>query len=140
MTVRATVTTRRMSLIKDLAENYESQLKGIVFRAINHVHNEVIAGLSKKGTGRIYKRGNIVHQASSAGNYPALDTGLLRKSIKKVMRNQGLQGFVETDHEYAKFLEFGTKDMAARPFMQPSLEKARPMVRKFLKQVKAKKG
>ena len=39
MTVRAMVTSKRMNAIKNVAENYESQLKGIVFSAINLVHN-----------------------------------------------------------------------------------------------------
>ena len=141
MTVRAMVTSKRMNAIKNVADNYESQLKGIVFRAINLVHNEVIQGITEPKSGRVYKRGDKTHTASKAGEYPANDTGMLRRSIKKKMLNDGLQGFVWTDMSYAKALEFGTRTMAPRPFLQPSLEKARPMVKNFLSKVTgAKKG
>lgn len=139
MTVRVLVTSRRQSAIKKIADNYESQLKSIVFRALTHVKNEAIQGISKPKSGTIYKRGKKTHQASSAGEYPANDTGLLRRSIKQKMLNDGLQGFVWSDMSYAKALEFGTATMAARPFLQPSLESARPVVAKFLKRVTASK-
>jgi phage gpG-like protein len=39
---------------------------------------------------------------------------------------QGVRATVFTNLEYAPLLEFGTRKMAARPFLFPALEKERP--------------
>lgn len=81
-------------------------------------------------TGRIYMKGknrSIKHQASAPGEPPATDTGRLVNSIvgdAKVVGKQ-VQGFLEARTSYAGYLEFGTRRMAARPFMTPSVMKNR---------------
>lgn len=40
----------------------------------------------------------------------------------KHYRNQGKKGNLSQDAYYAKFVEFGTAKMAARPFMRPAFE------------------
>lgn len=40
----------------------------------------------------------------------------------KQYRNQGKKGNLSQDAYYAKFVEFGTAKMAARPFMRPAFE------------------
>jgi len=81
-------------------------------------------------TGRIYMKGknrNIRHQASAPGEPPATDTGKLVSSIvgdAKVVDKQ-VQGFLEARTAYAGYLEFGTRKMAARPFMTPAVMRNR---------------
>ena len=58
-----------------------------------------------------------------------VDTGNLRNSLTTVMdsdrsSNPAL-GFVGTNVEYAAFVEFGTRHVAAQPYLGPALEDAR---------------
>lgn len=106
---------------------------------------EEIKNSMKPGSGRVYVKGknkDIVHQASSPGDPPAVDTGRLQSSISTnwtgsgmargvvgskassedgvgVPNSDGFHVLVGTNVEYAPFLEFGTRRMAARPFVRP---------------------
>lgn len=76
-------------------------------------------------TGRVYERaaGNNlspIHQASAAGEAPATDTGNLVSSSKVV--TSGLSGMVKFTADYAYWLEFGTRLLEPRPFLQPALD------------------
>lgn len=75
-------------------------------------------------TGNIYPRGkNRIHIASSKGNPPAVDYGDLRSSINTELSR--LSALVWTDKEYAFWLEFGTKNIAARPAFTVAFEEYR---------------
>lgn len=63
------------------------------------------------------------HQASAPGEPPMSDSGRLASSVRHVP--SGLESEVGTDLEYGGFLEFGTRDIAARPWLMPSLEEGR---------------
>lgn len=82
----------------------------------------IIEQLSQPGSGRQYGR----HRASAPGDSPAVDTGRLRQSIGVQKVAQGHYR-VGTNVQYAPLLEFGTRKMAARPFMRPALEKVRAL-------------
>ena len=78
---------------------------------------------SGRRTGRIYERGNIKHQASSAGEPPKTDTGHLIASITHYKSDDdNLSYEVAAFASYAKGLEFGTLKVKPRPFLVPSLE------------------
>ena len=55
-----------------------------------------------------------------------VDTGRLRASIRPRFYSQGLAADVFTDVEYAPFVEFGTRRMAAKPYLFPAWEVVRP--------------
>lgn len=77
-------------------------------------------------TGKVYKRRGIEHQASAKGEYPATDTGFLVANIgHTTVKHQGTKYIarVFSGAPYSKFLEFGTRKMGERPFLQPSLER-----------------
>ncbi len=65
-----------------------------------------------------------------------VDTGALRASIKiaKQPRYGSLIGTLEASEFYAKFVEYGTVNMDAQPFMTPAAEQGR---RLFNKRVRA---
>lgn len=103
------------------------------------LRTEIIRELSHAGTGRTYKsthryvkrddalvrrRRTKSHTASAAGKPPAVDTGRLRQSINVQKVAEGHYR-VGTNVPYALSLEFGTRKMAARPFMRPALERVR---------------
>ena len=66
---------------------------------------------------------NRTHQQSAAGEAPASDTGRLANSISHDVIKEGntLIGRAIASTDYAIHLEFGTTNMAARPFLQPAL-------------------
>ena len=87
-------------------------------------------------SGRVYTRRGITHQASAPGQSPATDTGFLVSNIttgdlKKSVASISIQ--VESKAPYSKFLEFGTRNMQPRPFLQPALEKNKKRIRDFFK-------
>lgn len=79
---------------------------------------------TSKATGRIYRRGKVVHQASAAGEPPATDTGLLVNSIQAELESPATIGKVEIGAAYAAALEFGTGRMEPRPFVIPAIDAA----------------
>jgi HK97 gp10 family phage protein len=55
------------------------------------------------------------------GDSPLLETGALRDSITHNVDANGKEAAVGTDLDYAKYLEFGTSKMPARPFLGGAL-------------------
>ena len=112
-------------------------------RSTDVVRNEVVTSISAGGTGRTYRKynPNRTHQASSSGNPPATDTGVLKSGIStrvEVERNAlvgKIIAYAPTNKgdNYALFLEFGTTDMEARPFMQPALDKNAKKIQQIFK-------
>ena len=81
-------------------------------------------------TGRIYKYGNKIHIASSAGNAPAVLTGKLLNSTD--FEATGSQLTIGYKAPHGKYLELGTKKMKARPALRPSITTHTPTIRKDL--------
>lgn len=73
------------------------------------------------------------HVASAPGEAPAIDTGELINSIQTDIN--GLSATVGTNQEKAAHLEFGTAHIAARPFMEPAFEEAKPEFERELKEI-----
>ena len=110
----------------------ENAMRGSVQIVVNDAKRSVARGPK---TGRIYRRGNITHQASAPGEPPATDTGVLVNSIAgdvSKTANGVVQGYVRAGAGYAGYLEFGTRKMAARPFLFPAVERNRAAIQQFL--------
>lgn len=99
--------------------------------------------LVQKGsrTGREYTRGGVTHKASAPGEPPKSDTGFLASHIiptKTKRRGSVVEASVVVKVKYAGWLEEGTKNedgsvkMAARPFVEPSVELERPGIREAI--------
>ena len=76
------------------------------------------------------------HIASSPGNPPAVDTGNLKQSI---IMDARLPGEVEvgstiTEPPYPVYLEKGTSQMAARPWLQPAIDAVVSRIEENIKQ------
>lgn len=69
------------------------------------------------------------HTSSKAGDAPNTDTGRLISSIQVETDKKGVT--VGSSLKYAKWLEFGTKIMRARPWLWPALEQNRAVIRKI---------
>ena len=93
-------------------------------------------------SGATYKRGGKDHTASAAGEAPATDTGKLISGITTEIKviDKVLVGMVKAfaadgkGGNYATHLEFGTRKMGARPFMQPALQKSEAKIKQIFKQ------
>jgi HK97 gp10 family phage protein len=88
-----------------------------VFKAAHIWRNEyirLILGTPK--TGHIYGD----HQASAPGEPPASDTGRLIRSVDVRHKPGTATAIVGVGAEHAKYLEFGTAQMAARPAFRPA--------------------
>ena len=64
----------------------------------------------------------------------SVDTGNFANSIK-VDKKKELEYSVETDVEYAKFLEYGTSKMAPRPHFRNSLKNNREKIIEIIKKI-----
>lgn len=134
-------------------ETVKAMKKAAIFT--QGVAKEMIGGV---GSGRLYRRRRQkgkrasfaaadFHRASAPGDPPARDTGILANSVSHTVKVKGLivSGFVgsdiakirskdpTSDPEYGLFLEMGTRDMAARPWLRPSLIKATPVIQRIFR-------
>lgn len=99
-------------------------IQGVIDSSAQNIRNHAIRSIKNSpATGRTYKRGSVSHTASSAGNPPVTDEGNLVKSISASVGN--LEAEIGAYEPYSSFLEFGTRRMAARPFMFPAMEQER---------------
>jgi HK97 gp10 family phage protein len=72
------------------------------------------------------------------GSDPELSTGVLARSIEVRLDADGLGGSVGTDLPYGRYLEFGTQQMTARPWLQPAFDSLKSRIhRRFAAAVKA---
>lgn len=71
---------------------------------------------------------------SAPGQPPAVVTGKLKKSVRIYELNKGHVQILWLE-EYSKFLEFGTTNMAPRPFVTPATEYARKILAELGKEV-----
>ena len=124
------------------------EIKKVVARRAVEVETDAKRSVQGGGkTGRVYVKsaikrgrgknrkvvGHNFHRASAPGEAPATDTGRLVSNISTLVTLDGMEAeigvfgkIVDDDGEsrnYARDLEFGTTKMAARPFLQPALEK-----------------
>ncbi|WP_152544769.1 hypothetical protein [Deinococcus phoenicis] len=92
-------------------------------------HGDLRETLSAPGQGRQYGK----HRASAPGDPPAVQSGTLRNSIQAVQLDPltwavGVAGKIkhpasgEEVGKIATYLEFGSRRVAARPFVRPTLD------------------
>lgn len=76
------------------------------------------------------------HVASSPGEFPNQDTGVLSGNIETV-QVEPLLVEVSSNAPYSTALEFGTSKMSARPFMAPSRDAKRDEVQQLVRRAVA---
>lgn len=84
------------------------------------IEAEMKIAMTGPKSGNVYIRRGRSHQASAPGEAPAVDTGFLINSIQTDARET--EATITIGAEYAEGLEFGTDDIAARPFVQPAID------------------
>lgn len=94
------------------------------------VARSIKAGRKKAGGSKTKStRGFGFHVPSRPGDPPAIDTGLYQSSIQ--VDASGAKGktpvaLIGTKLAYGRWLEFGTRHMAARPHWRPQIKKMAP--------------
>ncbi len=71
---------------------------------------------------------------NDAKRFSPVDTGRLRASLThEIERSKNeVVGRVGTDVEYAVYVEYGTSNMSAQPYLRPALEKNRAAIKRLL--------
>lgn len=137
----------------DVAKKVGEVAKARLLNMVRFVERTVQESFREAKTGAIYG----THQASAAGEAPAIRTGRYRQSIHHEIRQVGPASFeadlgstVEGQGDWLEFgtkdrrelnpsaetptsLEFGTSGMSPRPHWRPALEKLRKRIAEFLK-------
>ena len=139
------ITVKFRSNMANVMAQVDGSAKGRMLQAVVEVRNETLETLSGQRTGRIYRvpDSTKTYQASAPGEPPAQALAGLRQSITGKARSKAkvIIGEVGTDMPYGPRLEFGFSDvdrlgrrynMAARPWLRPSFEKALPKVEQIL--------
>ena len=111
-------------------------IKKIVRVTANDVRNTAVESiLQNPRAGDTVTRYNPKRtiRISKEGDPPAGDTGFLASNIHLVIDVDQLGASVESRAKYSEALEFGTKDMRPRPFMQPALEQGKRKYKEMFK-------
>lgn len=108
-------------------------------RGVDLTDAQIAGLLMRKG-----KKGNFanlgeagLHRASAPGQPPTVRTGRLRRSVQMARPRRvskgALQGWgIGIRLKYAKWLEEGTDNMKARPYVEPSLEAMKPIAPRII--------
>lgn len=117
---------------KEAKQEIDKAKKEKVTEAALHVRNATVKKLTGNGTGRRYRVPGTskYYTASSPGQYPAVLFGDLRKSI--AFEVDGTTGIVGSGLKKATWLEFGTRNMGARPFLKPTFEEEVETIKNIL--------
>lgn len=101
------------------------KLGEVVDKTAHEIEGNAKASLAGSKSGKVYERRGRSHQASAPGEAPANDYGALGNSIQTQNTGQ-LSRLVSVGAEHGAVLETGGAKVAARPFMGPAAEQARP--------------
>src|SRR5690625_1194748 len=111
---------------------FKREAAALVNRTAQNIRNTAVQSIDREpSSGNTYEKytPGRTHTASAPGQPPNTDTGRLAGSIRAVMSGTPTAS-VDALADYAVHLEFGTRDMAARPFMTPAVEAEREKFRK----------
>ena len=140
MTVRIEGLEELNRSLARVSSKFESEATALVNRTAQNIRNTAVRSIQKQSpNGVTYEKYNPrrSHVASAPGNPPNTDTGRLVGSIRAVMSGTPT-AYVDALADYAVHLEFGTRNMAARPFMTPAVEAERDKYRKGINDLTAK--
>lgn len=125
-----------MAALDDLSDDIQEQVEKVVLATGLEIQGDIKKRIQRgPATGRTYRKynPNRLHTASAPGEAPATDTGRLVNSI--TFKDEGKASVsVFSLLAYARYLEFGTFEIAPRPSWVPAVEEARP---KFVRRMEA---
>lgn len=115
--------TMKVKVVNNLFPELQKQAKTNSAKAVENACRNIQKAsqemMKEPKTGRVYpKLDGGLHQASAAGEAPAVDTGKLVGSLSTELKQ--LTGYVYTETDYSAYLEFGTSQMMKRPYFTPA--------------------
>jgi HK97 gp10 family phage protein len=113
--------------VMNLLDDYAKQMIKVMRKSIRDF----------SGAWKFYRINGKDHWSAPPGMPPNKITGDLARSIKQfgtARQNDGVL-IIGSDLDYALYLEFGTRDMDARPFIRPVFRKFSPQLTKDLAKV-----
>lgn len=115
--------TFKVEIEPGVIQSMGEQASGIIRAIAFSIEGEMKRSMSTPKRGRFYRRSKrgAAHQASAPGEAPAIDSGLLANSIQTAVVSP-LLAQVRIGAEYASYLEFGTRRMSPRPYVQPAID------------------
>jgi hypothetical protein len=121
---------------EELARELVGQLQQRAERAVDAAglawHAQAVDVLGRLGSGRIYRRRGVTHQASAPGEPPAPDTGALRASLG-VERTGRLTRRFGSSSWIGLWLDRGTRRILPRPWMLRSVVEALDEMRRVMR-------
>ncbi len=79
------------------------------------------------------QNGAEMHQ--KAQRYAPVDTGDLQRSISLQFVDDGCSALVEASVNYAGYVEYGTRKMAAQPYLRPALAEQKVQLQADLQKI-----
>lgn len=116
--IRITVVGSRW--MRDSASKVQAALAVEVGRIAKDARDFMRREMKRPKHGTKYRRKGRVHIASAPGEFPAVDTGALYKSIEFKHRKQTAEIGALAGPRYAAYLEGGTRVMLPRPYVAPT--------------------
>ena len=123
--------------LRKVSNNVDEIAADSVYLTANLIKNTAVQSIQSVSVGQTVRRpkqggGMRNHIASRPGDAPNTDNSDLVKSISVQPLQPKKTMTVGVNAEYAQALEFGTKKMKARPFMQPAIEENKDALDRFL--------
>ena len=140
MTVKIEGLEDLSAVLAKLPAEFDREATALVNRTAQNIRNTAVKSIQKQSPGGVtYEKYNPrrSHVASAPGQPPNTDTGRLAGSIRAVESGTPT-AYVDALADYAVWLEFGTRNMAARPFMTPAVEAEREKFRKGVNELTEK--
>lgn len=134
--MRISVSTDDMTKFPDKIREYlglagGDRIKVAVYSGAIDVHRHAIDAISAPKSGVLVKvsRTGKPHKRSAAGEAPAVETGRLKTSLYVTASSGRAEADVVAPVSYAVHLEYGTRNMAPRPFLKPALDDNREKIK-----------
>jgi HK97 gp10 family phage protein len=125
--IKITGTRELLNNIKRLGADAEKIERDSVFVTANAIKNHAVKSIQEVSKGRYgphQKQGGGMGERwfSAAGDAPNTDTGNLQRSINIEPLQPQKTMYVGVNADYGVYLEFGTRNIKPRPFMQPAID------------------
>lgn len=124
------------SSLKEVAQESDEKKDELVLELARHTKLTILRRMRRQAArGKTYRRYNPLRivTASAPGQMPAIDTKRLIRSIQ--INKEGNGYTVGTANPVGFWMEFGTRFMAARPWLRPGARLAWKNAPEFVKKI-----